>query len=178
MCDVRDALLHDGARLGPGDQVELDPRIAARLEAAGVVARISVAIPASRTPALEGAAGPAGGAIPGTNNRESEPGAVLGASPGTGEGQPERTSIPGEPLPELPDSAYAPDAAPLDVPKLYNINTDSLAELVAAGLSEKLALALDAYRTQHGPFASVDDLVKVNGIGPATLAELRDRLTV
>lgn len=178
MCDVRDALLHDGERLGPGDQVELDPRIAARLEAAGVVARISVATPASRTPALEGAAGPAGGAIPGTNNRESEPVAASGEAPDAGEGQPERSSIPGEPLPDLPDSANAPDAAPLDVPVLYNINTDSVIDLVAAGLSEKLALALDAYRTKHGPFASVDDLVKVNGIGPATLAELRDRLTV
>lgn len=178
MCDVRDALLHDGERLGPGDQVELDPRIAARLEVAGVVARISVATPASRTPALEGAAGPAGGAIPGTNNRESEAAAASGASPDAGEGQPEQTSTPGEPRPELPDSAYAPDAAPLDAPKVFNINTDSVPDLFMAGLSEKLALALDAYRTKHGPFASVDDLVKVNGIGPATLAELRDRLTV
>lgn len=71
-CDVRDALLHDGARLGPGNRVDLDPRTAARLEAAGVVARASIAASPSKTPALEGAAGPAGGAIPGTNTRETD----------------------------------------------------------------------------------------------------------
>lgn len=31
------------------------------------------------------------------------------------EALPEQTAIPGEPLPDLPDSAYSEDAAPLDV---------------------------------------------------------------
>jgi competence protein ComEA len=30
------------------------------------------------------------------------------------------------------------------------------------------------YRTEHGAFGSVDELDAVPGIGPATLAELRD----
>jgi hypothetical protein len=98
-CEVRDALLHDGARLGPGDQVELDPRTAARLEAAGVVARHSVATPPSTTPALEGAAGPAGGANPGTNTRESEAAEASGVSPDAGEAQPAPSAQPAEPAP-------------------------------------------------------------------------------
>jgi DNA uptake protein ComE-like DNA-binding protein len=31
-----------------------------------------------------------------------------------------------------------------------------------------------AYRLEHGPFHSVDDLVGVPGIGPAKLAGLKD----
>jgi competence protein ComEA len=115
-----------------------------------------------RAPAQPETAAPSGGAtlagegIPGTNTREGEPVAASGDAPDAGEDQLEQ----------------------LDAPVLYNINTDSALDLVAVGLSEKLALATVAYRTKHGPFASVDDLVKVSGIGPATLAELRDRLTV
>jgi competence protein ComEA len=33
------------------------------------------------------------------------------------------------------------------------------------------------YRTEHGPFRSVDDLDEVPGIGPATIEELRDLVT-
>ena len=40
------------------------------------------------------------------------------------------------------------------------------------------AAAIIQYRTEHGPFASVDDLMDVSGIGPATLEELRPQVTV
>jgi len=40
-------------------------------------------------------------------------------------------------------------------------------------LSRSTQKILD-YRTEHGAFASVDELDAVPGIGPATLAELRD----
>lgn len=33
------------------------------------------------------------------------------------------------------------------------------------------------YRTEHGPFRSVDDLDEVPGIGPATIEDLRDLVT-
>ena len=38
--------------------------------------------------------------------------------------------------------------------------------------------AIVDYRTENGPFASVDDLENVSGIGPATLEEIRDQVTV
>jgi competence protein ComEA len=41
-----------------------------------------------------------------------------------------------------------------------------------------LAATIVEYRDQNGPFASVEDLMDVSGIGPATLEEIRDQVTV
>lgn len=46
------------------------------------------------------------------------------------------------------------------------------------GVGAKTAAAIVAYRTKHGPFKSVDDLVKVKGVGPATLEKNRAKLSV
>ncbi len=60
-----------------------------------------------------------------------------------------------------------------------NINTASATELeTLSGIGEVLAGAIVDYRTENGPFASVDDLESVSGIGPATLEEIRDQVTV
>ena len=62
---------------------------------------------------------------------------------------------------------------------LVNINTASATELeTLSGIGEVLAAAIVEYRTENGPFASVDDLEDVSGIGPATLEEIRDQVTV
>lgn len=62
---------------------------------------------------------------------------------------------------------------------LTNVNTASATELEAlSGIGEVLAAAIIDYRTDNGPFASVDDLESVSGIGPATLEEIRDQVTV
>jgi competence protein ComEA len=62
---------------------------------------------------------------------------------------------------------------------LININTASATELeTLSGIGEVLAAAIIEYRTQNGPFASVEDLLDVSGIGPATLDEIRDHVTV
>jgi competence protein ComEA len=62
---------------------------------------------------------------------------------------------------------------------LININTASATELEAlSGIGEVLAATIVEYRTQNGPFAAVDDLLDVSGIGPATLDEIRDQVTV
>jgi competence protein ComEA len=62
---------------------------------------------------------------------------------------------------------------------LLNINTASAADFESlSGIGEVLAAAIVDYRTQNGPFASVDDLEDVSGIGPATLEEIRDQITV
>jgi competence protein ComEA len=46
------------------------------------------------------------------------------------------------------------------------------------GIGPSLASRIVAFRGKHGPFASVDDLVHVGGIGPATLDRVRDRVEV
>jgi competence protein ComEA len=62
---------------------------------------------------------------------------------------------------------------------LLNINTASAADFESlSGIGEVLAAAIVDYRTENGPFASVDDLEDVSGIGPATLEEIRDQITV
>jgi competence protein ComEA len=62
---------------------------------------------------------------------------------------------------------------------LTNLTTADAALLEElSGIGEVLAAAIVAYRDEHGPFASVDDLADVSGIGPATLEEIRDQVTV
>ena len=62
---------------------------------------------------------------------------------------------------------------------LVNINTATATDLeTLSGIGEVLAGAIVDYRTDNGPFASVDDLEQVSGIGPATLEEIRDQVTV
>lgn len=65
-----------------------------------------------------------------------------------------------------------------DIGKI-NINTASATELEALpGVGEVIAQRIVEYRTENGPFASVDQLLDVSGIGDATLAEIRDLVTV
>jgi competence protein ComEA len=62
---------------------------------------------------------------------------------------------------------------------LININTATETELEAlSGIGEVLAATIVQYRTENGPFATVDDLLDVSGIGPSTLEEIRDQVTV
>mgnify|MGYP001127356880 CR=1 FL=1 len=52
-----------------------------------------------------------------------------------------------------------------------NINTAAAEELqLLTGIGETCALNIINYRTANGPFTSVNDLVKVKGIGEAKLA--------
>jgi competence protein ComEA len=77
-----------------------------------------------------------------------------------------------------PDSGSAvPGATPGST--LINVNTATLDELeTLPGIGEVLAQAVVTYREEHGPFTSVDQLEAVSGIGPATLEEIRDLVTV
>lgn len=60
-----------------------------------------------------------------------------------------------------------------------NINTADQTELeTLPGIGESKAVAIIQYRTDNGPFTSVDDLDNVSGIGASTLANLRDLVTV
>jgi competence protein ComEA len=62
---------------------------------------------------------------------------------------------------------------------LVNVNTADEPTLETLnGVGPSLATAIIQYRTEHGPFTSVDQLDQVSGIGPATLEKLRPQVTV
>jgi competence protein ComEA len=62
---------------------------------------------------------------------------------------------------------------------VVNINTaDETTLETLNGVGPSLATAIIQYRTEHGPFTSVDQLDQVSGIGPATLEKLRPQVTV
>jgi len=69
--------------------------------------------------------------------------------------------------------------APGTTGALINIITADEATLETLnGVGPVLAASILQYRTEHGPFASVDQLDEVSGIGPATLEDLRSQVTV
>ena len=60
-----------------------------------------------------------------------------------------------------------------------NVNTATKEELDGLkGIGPVKAQAIIDYRTKNGPFKSVDDLTKVNGIGPKTLDDIRKEVSV
>jgi len=60
-----------------------------------------------------------------------------------------------------------------------NINTASESELESLpGIGQVLAQRIVDYRTQHGPFRDVKDLLKVEGIGQKKFDSLKDHVTV
>lgn len=60
-----------------------------------------------------------------------------------------------------------------------NINKATLEELsTLPSIGPQTAQAILAFRDEHGPFKSVEDLLQVRGLGPKKLAAIRDRLTV
>jgi competence protein ComEA len=78
-----------------------------------------------------------------------------------------------------PPGAVVPGGTAGSSGGLININSASATELeTLSGIGEVLAATIVEYREQNGPFASVDDLMDVSGIGPATLEEIRDQVTV
>lgn len=82
----------------------------------------------------------------------------------------------------------APTAAPGTTPAvpspgsstaLINLNTaDAVTLEQLDGVGPVLAAGIVEWRATNGPFRSVDDLLDVSGIGEATLAGMRDQVTV
>jgi competence protein ComEA len=63
-------------------------------------------------------------------------------------------------------------------PGPVQVNTAGAAELeTLPGIGPAIAAAIVAYRDQHGPFLTVDQLADVPGIGPSKLASLRELVT-
>ncbi|XP_022359025.1 endonuclease/exonuclease/phosphatase family domain-containing protein 1 [Enhydra lutris kenyoni] len=58
-----------------------------------------------------------------------------------------------------------------------NINTATPAQLMSIrGLTEKMAVSIVDYRREHGPFRSVEDLVRMGGINAAFLDRIRHQV--
>ena len=63
--------------------------------------------------------------------------------------------------------------------KLININTGSLAELKQIPyIGDSLALAIIEYRTTNGPFSSIKDITKVDGIKGGLFEKIKDYITI
>ena len=63
--------------------------------------------------------------------------------------------------------------------ELVDINTASLQELDGLpGIGPTTAQKIIAYRDEHGPFARIEDIVNVSGIGAATYEDIKDLITV
>lgn len=66
-----------------------------------------------------------------------------------------------------------------DAAGLVNINTASAAELqTLSGIGPSMAQSIIDERSKNGPFASVDDLMRVSGIGEKKLAKIKDGICV
>jgi competence protein ComEA len=60
-----------------------------------------------------------------------------------------------------------------------NINSAGAYELQSLpGIGEQLAQRIIDYRMQHGPFARIEDITNVDGIGQSKFEEIRDKITV
>ncbi len=64
-------------------------------------------------------------------------------------------------------------ANPLDLNQATELELEAL-----PGVGPATAQAIIGYRTEHGPFVAVDDLLDVRGIGPAKLDAFRDLVRV
>jgi competence protein ComEA len=63
------------------------------------------------------------------------------------------------------------------VPVDINMATATRLESIS-GIGPAKARAIIEYRSQHGPFRSVEELDRVKGIGPKTLEKIRSQVTV
>ena len=73
----------------------------------------------------------------------------------------------------------APWDGALAAERQVDVNTATVAELERLpGVGPALGGRIVAYRTAHGPFSDPEELTRVQGIGPKTIAALRDYLAV
>ncbi len=80
---------------------------------------------------------------------------------------------------EPADPAAATGAVPTGPSGALNLNSATLEQLDALpGVGPVTARAILEWREENGPFAAVDDLLDVSGIGEKTLEDLRDLVAV
>ncbi len=89
---------------------------------------------------------------------------------------PQGTAPPKSP-PVSPSSGAEVDISPEG--NLININTASQETLeTLPGIGPSLAASIITYRQEHGPFASIEEIQNVSGIGPAKFEKIKALITV
>lgn len=87
-----------------------------------------------------------------------------------------RIYVPGN-LPE--DAGMAGALGIASGKKMVNINLASVTDFCALpGIGESKASLIVSYRDKNGPFASVEDIMKVSGIKGGTFEKIKDYITV
>lgn len=77
-------------------------------------------------------------------------------------------------VPDADDAESRPDSEPQEIARV-NVNKAGMDELITLPyIGEVKARAIIAYRDEHGPFKTHEDLLNVKGIGPKILERIRD----
>lgn len=80
---------------------------------------------------------------------------------------------------ETGEQSTAPKARAASAVRLIDVNAGTLSELdLLPGIGPALGQRIIDYRSEHGPFATPEDLTKVSGIGPRTLEKMRPLITL
>lgn len=88
------------------------------------------------------------------------------------------TAAPGT-VPPLPGISALGQPNGFDAAGLININTAGLSELQElAGIGPSLAQRIIDYRTEHGSFAAIEDLMLVSGIGDKRFEQIKNKICV
>lgn len=84
-----------------------------------------------------------------------------------------------KPVPPSTAQRTPPPQKTLPAPNSINLNTATKDMLMRLpGIGEKYAERIILFREDHGPFESVEQLVRVRGIGPKSLEKVRQYVTV
>lgn len=76
----------------------------------------------------------------------------------------------GEEASSYPDSLLPGEVIPVNTADVYDLQR-------LPGIGEKRARDIVAWREEHGPFQTAEDLMEVPGIGPGILEGLREYVT-
>ena len=64
-------------------------------------------------------------------------------------------------------------------PQKVNINSANKVQLMTlSGVGEKVATSIIIFREKNGPFKTSEEIMKVKGFGPKTMAKNKDRIFV